>query len=123
MSSPSGPQGRTAQYVTAQYVDKPVDMSMRARQLVASVRQGRRLTVQVLDEDPFVGYLAGWDDDTYFLLMPNGRTVLKVLIPKSHILYIQLAEERSFREEAQYEDMESIVRSFRDALNKQYPKN
>lgn len=105
-----------------------IDYSMRAKQLVASVRQGRRINIDVLDEGQFSGYLAGWDDDTYFLLCPEddhgGRisSPIKLLIPKTHILFIQLVDARTFREEPLHEEMERIVKPFRDALNNQYPK-
>jgi hypothetical protein len=104
-----------------------VDNRMRARQLVATVRQGRRIGFDVLDEGWFFGYLAGWDDETYFLLEPkmlDGSEVYnKLLIPKNHILAIQLVDERTFREEPLFEDMELIVKPFRDLLSKQYPRS
>ena len=99
-----------------------VDKSMRARQLVATVRQGRRIHIDVLDEGWIEGYLCGWDSDTYFVLVPDGERVEKYLIPKSHILMIQLVDDRTFREEALFEQMEPIVKPFRDVINNQYPK-
>lgn len=106
---------------------KSFDASMRARQLVASVRQGRRIEIDVLDEGPYQGYLAGWDDDTYFLIVPHEATPddpknywNKLLIPKTNILWIRLIDESTFREEPLFDEMEKIVGPFREALNAQY---
>lgn len=114
-------EGRISQQA-ARSTERPVDNSMRAKQLVASVRQGRRIEVDILDEGWTGGYLAGWDDDTYLVLVPQTDEVEKYLIPKTHILMIRLVDERTFREEALYEDMEAIVKPFRDVLNNLYPK-
>lgn len=99
-----------------------IDLSMRGKQLVASIRQGRRINIQILDEDQVSGYLAGWDADTYLLLEPIPDGFNKLLIPKNNILFIQLLDERTFREEAQHLQMEPIVKPFRELLNKHYPK-
>jgi hypothetical protein len=103
--------------------NKKVDLSMRARQLVSTVRQGRLITISILDEDFLTGYLCGWDDDTYFLIYPNstlGKDPVKVLIPKGNILFIQLHDEQTFQEEEDHHKMVGIVKPFKDLLNKQY---
>ncbi len=97
---------------------------MRARQLVASLRQGRAINIDVLDEGWFEHcYLAGWDDDTYFVLRPQDTQVEKYLIPKHNILAIQLMDERTFRDEALHPEMEKIIGPFRTTIDKSYPKN
>jgi hypothetical protein len=94
---------------------------MRARQLVSTVRQGRKITISILDENPVTGYLCGWDEDTYFLICPAvNYDPIKLLIPKSSILFIELHDERTFREEADYEKMDQIVKPFKDLINNQY---
>ena len=94
---------------------------MRARQLASSVRNGRKLLFTILDEYPIEGYLAGWDDDTYFVVSEdeNGN-VNKQLIPKQNILKIGLFSARTFREESLYEEMNQIVGPFRDKINSTY---
>lgn len=106
------------------HLNKEIDNSMRAKQLVASVRQGRRISIDVLDEGWLEGYLAGWDSETYFLLMPiyQNNSVEKYLIPKQNILAIQLKDDRTFREEGLHAEMEKIVKPFRDVLNSTYPR-
>jgi hypothetical protein len=101
--------------------ERVIDRSMRARQLASTVRQGRKICFFILDEDPIEGYLAGWDDDTYFVVYPyNKNEVCKELLPKSSILKIFLFDTSTFREEALYEEMNKIVRPFRDMINATY---
>lgn len=104
--------------------DRTVDKSMRARQLASTVRQGRKIMFFILDEDPIDAYLAGWDSDTYFVVYPyttsDGPKVMKELIPKQNVLKIFLFDESSFREESLYDDMNKIVRPFRDMINAEY---
>ena len=101
-----------------------VDLSMRARQLASSVRQGRKLTFIILDENPVEGYLAGWDADTYFVIYTNlsSPTVQKTLIPKQSILRIILHDERTFREDDEQVNrvMDPLVKKFRDYINNTY---
>jgi hypothetical protein len=96
---------------------------MRARQLVSTVRQGRKITISILDEDPVTGYLCGWDEDTYFLIFPSyqeGEAPVKMLIPKASILFIQLHDERTFFEEDDHDKMVGIVKPFKDRINNEY---
>lgn len=74
----------------------------------------------ILDENPVVGYLAGWDQETYFVVYDLDDEVFKMLIPKLNILNILLFDEGSFREEPRYEEMNKIVRPFRDMINATY---
>ena len=94
---------------------------MRARQLVSTVRQGRKITLSILDEDQVTGYLCGWDEETYFMIVPNppGEPV-KMLIPKQNILWIELHDERSFFEHPDHDKMVNVVKPFKDLINNQY---
>lgn len=97
------------------------DKSMWARQLASTVRQGRKITVSILDEDQVEGYLAGMDEDTIFLLEPrDDGTFLKLLINRANILFIHLQDEKTFMEEQCYDDMAPVLRSFKDYVNKTY---
>ena len=100
--------------------ERNIDRSMRARQLASTVRQGRKIMFFILDEDPIDGYLAGWDADTYFVVYPYDGEVMTEMIPKSSILKFFLYKTGSFREEALYEEMNKIVRPFRDMINAEY---
>jgi hypothetical protein len=100
--------------------ERKIDRSMRARQLASTVRQGRRISIIILDENPVEGYLAGWDAETYFMVYPLGDQVFKELVPKNNILKIVLFDESTFREEPYYEEMNGIVRPFRDMINAEY---
>jgi len=100
----------------------PAPLGMREKQLIACVRQGRMLEISVLDEEQLFGYLAGMDDDTYLILQPTStRGVDKILLPKTHILWIQMHEERTFRDEMLHDEMEPIVTPFLNWINKTYP--
>lgn len=100
--------------------ERQTDRSMRARQLASTVRQGRKIMLFILDEDPIDCYLAGWDPDTYFVVYPYDGAVVKELIPRENILKILLFDESTFREEGLYESMNKIVRPFRDMINAEY---
>lgn len=100
--------------------DRTVDKSMRARQLASSVRQGRMISFSILDENPVDGYLAGWDADTYFVVYPYDGQVFKKLINRAHVLTFLLYDEGTFREEPFYEEMNKVVRPFRDLINNTY---
>lgn len=100
--------------------ERIIDYSMRAKQLATTVRRGQMITLIILDENPIDVYLAGWDADTYFVVYPYGEQIMTELIPKQNILKIVLHPESTFREEPLYEDMNQIVRSFRDMINKTY---
>lgn len=100
--------------------DRHIDKSMRARQLASTVRQGRKITFIILDEDPIDCYLAGWDEDTYFVVYPYGNDVIKELISKSAVLKVVLSDTGTFREEPFYDEMNKIVRPFRDLINAEY---
>lgn len=101
--------------------EAPLDTSMRAKQLASTVRQGRAITISILDEEQISGYLCGWDNDTYFVILPStGPTPVKMLVPKASILFIRLHDEQTFREEDDYLAMENVVKSFREWINNKY---
>ncbi len=105
---------------------KTIDTSMRARQLVSTVRQGRKIVIGLLTDEEIEGYLSGWDDDTYFLVYglkdktTEEEIVVQVLVPKRAISYIEMMGKRTFREDALYDMMNSIVKPFRDRLVNDY---
>jgi hypothetical protein len=96
---------------------------MRARQLASTVRQGRKISVQILDDYPIEGYLCGWDPETYFVIIPNaiqGNPPVKRLIPKAAIQFIDLHDDRTFFEEPDHELMADVVKKFRNYINNAY---
>jgi len=103
-----------------------IDTSMRARQLASTVHQGRRVTFSIEDEDLVIGYIAGWDADTYFVVgeqastVDGGDGIFKVLINKNKILIISMEDEKTFRDEPHYEEMNQIVQPFRNRINNDY---
>ena len=96
--------------------------SMTERQLASAVRQGRILTFRIVDEDFIIGYLAGIDDEAYFVLIPAKDGVsppVKSIIFKTQLQMIDLGEQ-SFLEEPTVELMKPIVKPFRDWVNKEF---
>lgn len=108
-----------------------VDWSMTARQLASTVRQGRKITF-ILLEEYFTGYLTGVDATNYFVLVPPPASpednslahspdgFSKVLVPKAAIQFLQMHDERTFREEALYNQMEPVVKPFREKIRVTY---
>lgn len=98
---------------------------MRGRQLASSVRNGRKIMFTILDENPIAGYLAGWDEEAYLVLYEDDDDgeLYKEIISKNNILKITLFDEKTFRDENHYKEMEAIVRPFRDFLNSPNYKN
>lgn len=99
---------------------KDQDLEMTVKQLMTTVRQGRKVLISILDEEPAIGYLAGWDDENYFILAPKQNDIAKLLVSKFNILFLQMFDERTFREEPLYEEMEKIVRPFRTKLTSEH---
>jgi hypothetical protein len=97
------------------------DDSMWAKQLASTVRQGRKITVSILDEEQQEGYLAGMDAQSIFLLVPTlTGSHQKLLIPRTAILFVHIQDERTFMEESDYDEMSKVARPFKDYINKTY---
>lgn len=87
---------------------------MTKRQLFSSVRKGQLITFHVFDVEPITGYLAGEDDECYFVLQPVHNAGFKrQLIRKVTNPLMDLHDTETFKNEEFYEDMEAIVRHFR----------
>lgn len=89
---------------------------MSDRQIAATVRFGRKVTLWPVDQDPISGYVAGLDRYTFFVLVPNNAqdpnpeqpVLRKYLVHKSGTL-IELHDESTLDAEPE---------AIRDALRK-----
>lgn len=90
--------------------------SMRARQLAFVVRDGRKLTFSVFDDESITGYLAGEDDESYFVLQPVDDRFVQNLILKLLNPRIVMHPESTYDEEACREEMDRIIAPFRTRI-------
>lgn len=97
---------------------------MTSNKLAATVRQGQKISLHIFDVEEIVtGYLAGEDQECYFVLQPFHDGFKKRLVRKSSNPMIELHDDKTFREENLFEEMEEIVRPFRNHLNLVSPRN
>lgn len=88
------------------------------KNLVQSVRNGRRVTLYPFDADEIVGYVAGMDDDTIFILEPREGGFNEKYVRRDIILLIQVHKPSTYEEEPQHAAMEDIIHKFRTWIMK-----
>lgn len=87
---------------------------MTRRQLFQTVKSGQRITFSVFDADPVTGYLAGIDDDHFFVLEPEHNSGFhKKVIREGCCPVFLIHPEPSFDDEPDKEEMERIISPFR----------
>ncbi len=92
------------------------------RQLAASVRFGRRITISSPDLDegePLSGYVAGFDDETIFLAVPQDNNQLrKLLIHRDGYSHIELPDISTMKTETEIvrQQLTSLLGKFRDRI-------
>lgn len=76
-------------------------LTMTLRQLYQTVKSGQQVTFSVFDDDPVTGYLAGIDDEHYFVLEPvHGKNEFhKKIIRKACCPVFKLHSGTSYRHE------------------------
>lgn len=91
--------------------------TMSVRQLGQTVRHGQKVTFLIFDGDPVTGYLAGMDDEHYFVLQPghdHGEDCFtKNLIRKHGSPHMTIHSNSTYNNEPLREEMELIVGPFR----------
>lgn len=89
-------------------------LPMTRRQLFQTVKSGQRITFSVFDADPVTGYLAGIDDDHFFVLEPqHDRGFHKKIIREGCCPVFLIHPEASYDDEPEKEEMDVIIRPFR----------
>jgi len=95
------------------------------RQLAASVRFGRKITVVNHDfsDVPLSGYVSGWDDENIFLAIPvSNGTIRQVLINRDFISGIELPDITTLSSEAPNvrAQLEALFRKFKKSVIEEY---
>jgi hypothetical protein len=94
------------------------DIRMSLSQLGRSVLRGQRITAWLHDDGAVTGYLAGMDDDTWFILQPDGERVRQYLVPIGSSLVLEIHTERTYDLEPQKREMEKIIIHLRTWFSK-----
>jgi hypothetical protein len=89
---------------------------MRRTQLGHAVKHGRKVTFYVFDADEVCGYIGGWDEGSWLVLVPTEQGIDKQLVSKHSTPLITLHDEATYEDEVRWEEMERIVAPFRRAV-------
>lgn len=100
---------------TSPYDEAKVSLTMSTKQLYNSVRNGQKITFFPFDVDEVTGYLAGMDDDAYFVLEPDlgNAEFRKKVIRQSCVSVYQIHEPYTYEDEPLREQMDEIIHKFR----------
>jgi hypothetical protein len=104
------PRSRTADLEPSLSPTRMVD-----KQLWQALKNGQLITFLIFDGDPVTGYLAGMDDETYFVLEPRKNEFFKkIFIKKYGNPMFEIHAEHSYTEDIPYfDEMEKIIAPFR----------
>jgi hypothetical protein len=111
------PSTPTDTYKEGQQERLPVTLTQAAR----SVKLGQKVTAFVRhgDEDRVTGYLAGADDECWFILQPDAERFRQILVNRRDAPVLEIHIERTYDQEPLRlrRDMERIVVHFRTWVN------
>jgi hypothetical protein len=93
----------------------PSPTRMVDKQLWQALKNGQLITFLIFDGEPVTGYLAGMDDETYFVLEPRKNQLFKkVIIQKHGTPQFEIHPDQTYNEGIPYyEEMERIIAPFR----------
>jgi hypothetical protein len=105
----------TPQRTKASEQDSQSPSRMVDKQLWQTLKNGQLITFLVFDGEPVTGYLAGMDDEAYFVLEPRGDKFFRKIIIKKHgNPQFEIHRESTYSEELPwFEDMERIIAPYR----------
>lgn len=94
---------------------EPSPTRMVDKQLWQALKNGQMITFLIFDGDPVTGYLAGMDDETYFVLQPRGTEFFKKIIIQKHgTPQLEIHQDSTYHEAIPYfDEMEKIIAPFR----------
>jgi hypothetical protein len=90
-------------------LDDTDGVSMTMSQLGRSVIRGQRITAWLPEGGSVSGYLAGMDDDYWFILQPDEGAVRQRLVPRVPRPALEIHIERTFEKESQRRQMERTI--------------
>ena len=103
------------------------DQTVSMRQLAASVRFGRKVTITApeFDKEPITGYISGWDDEFIFVAVPAPLTPKKLrkrLVHRDAISGIDLHDDSTMSAEKPdvRAALEQIIGRFREIVIENY---
>lgn len=104
------------------------ELPMTKKQLFASVTSGQKITFDIFDGDPIIGYLAGLDDERMFVLEPIGHDRLefrKRFIDRRSggTPVFEIHSDRAYKDEPAREAMDEIIGRFRQWIAKNVMKH
>lgn len=87
------------------------------RQLRQTVFDGQLVTFYLTRGEPITGYIAGWDADSYFVLVPQHdapfqRWIVTKALSPTHLIH----EKSTFASDPQHKEMTEIIRPFKAVL-------
>lgn len=90
-------------------------LPMMLRQLYQTVKSGQQVTFSVFDDDPITGYLAGIDDEHFFVLEPTSDRLKfhKKVIREACCPVFRIHPTPSYKDELAVEEMDRIISPFR----------
>jgi hypothetical protein len=96
-------------------------LPMTEKQLFRSVEQGRAITFDVFESEPIRGYLAGIDDERFFVLQPNPDGGFRKRFVSREgggtpVFEIHDVSVDSYRTEPCHAEMERIIAPFRASI-------
>lgn len=90
---------------------------MTLRNLAHSVVNGRRVTFHRHNADPVVGYFSGYDDDFYYVLVPeDGWTFSRKHVARRFLTGIDISETSTYSDEPCRAQMEPTVKACRSYM-------
>lgn len=94
---------------------EPSPTRMVDKQLWQALKNGQMITFLIFDGEPVTGYLAGMDDEAYFVLEPRGTEFFKKIIIQKHgTPQFEIHVDSTYHEDIPYfEEMEKIIAPFR----------
>lgn len=90
------------------------------RQIYWSVRNGRRCTFRVFDDDPIIGYVAGMDRYNYLVVCPTNAGRIRRLLVHKTVPSIELHEESSLEDEPQRDELVAAIAPFRSWIMREF---
>lgn len=89
---------------------------MALKQAFLSVKQGQRVTAFVKfgeDGHDVTGYLAGLDQECWFILQPGETGFRQMLVNRSFAPVLEIHTERTYDQEALRREMDEVIVHFR----------
>lgn len=92
--------------------------NMTLSQLGRTVLRGQRITVWLPEGEFVSGYLAGMDDEAWFILEPENGKLRQYLIRRPTVPVLEIHAERTYAQEPLHHEMEKIIIHLRTWFSK-----